>query len=37
MAVSAAIFIIMAPYSPFSGVMKISPFPIRDALSRMGG
>jgi hypothetical protein len=37
MAVSAAIFIIMALYSPFSGVMKISPFPIRDALTRMGG
>jgi hypothetical protein len=37
MAVSAAIFIIMALYSPFSGVMKISPFPMRDALSRMGG
>jgi hypothetical protein len=36
MAVSAAIFIIMALYSPFSGVMKISPLPIRDALTRMG-
>jgi hypothetical protein len=30
-AVSAAIFIIMAMYTPFSGVMRISPFPIRDA------
>jgi hypothetical protein len=36
MAVSAAIFIIMALYSPFSGVMKISPLPIRDAMTRMG-
>jgi hypothetical protein len=35
-AVSAAIFLIMAMYTPFSGVMRISPFPIRDALSRMG-
>jgi hypothetical protein len=34
--VSAAIFIIMAMYTPFSGVMKISPLPIRDALIRMG-
>jgi len=35
-AVSGAIFIIMAMYSPFSGVMKISSLPIRDALIRMG-
>lgn len=34
--VSAAIFIIMAMYAPFSGVMKISSLPIRDALIRMG-
>ena len=34
-AVSGAIFIIMAMYSPFSGVMKISSLPLRDALIRM--
>ena len=36
LAVSGAIFIIMAMYKPFSGVMRISPSPIHDALSRMG-
>jgi hypothetical protein len=36
LAVSAAIFIIMGMYTPFSGVMRISSFPIRDALSQMG-
>jgi hypothetical protein len=35
-AVSGAIFIIMEMYTPFSGVMRISPSPIHDALSRMG-
>lgn len=36
LAVSAAIFIIMEMYTPFSGVLRISPEPIREALSRMG-
>ena len=36
LAVSGAIFIIMAMYTPFSGVMKISSDPIRNALSMMG-
>ena len=36
LAVSGAIFIIMAMYTPFSGVMKISSAPIRNALSVMG-
>jgi ABC-type multidrug transport system fused ATPase/permease subunit len=36
LAVSAAVFIIMAMYTPFSGVMRISSSPIRDALSLMG-
>jgi hypothetical protein len=36
LAVSAAIFLIMEMYTPFSGVMKISPEPIREALSRIG-
>jgi hypothetical protein len=35
LAVSAAIFIIMEMYSPFSGILKISPVAIRDALSQM--
>jgi hypothetical protein len=35
LAVSAAVFIIMAMYMPFSGVMKISSSPIREALSVM--
>jgi hypothetical protein len=36
LAVSGAVFIIMAMYTPFSGVMRISSSPIRDALSLMG-
>jgi hypothetical protein len=35
MAVSAAIFIIMEMYAPFSGILKISPAAVRDALSQM--
>jgi hypothetical protein len=35
LAVSAAIFIIMEMYSPFSGILKISPVAIRDALHQM--
>jgi hypothetical protein len=35
MAVSAAIFIIVSMYSPFSGILKISPTAVRDALSQM--
>ncbi len=35
LAVSAAVFIIMAMYTPFSGIMQISSTPIRDALSMM--
>ncbi|MGC2544353.1 MAG: hypothetical protein WA426_00800 [Silvibacterium sp.] len=34
-AISAAVFVIMAMYTPYSGVMKISSFPIRDALRQM--
>jgi hypothetical protein len=33
--VSAAIFIIMEMYSPFSGILKISPVAVRDALHQM--
>jgi hypothetical protein len=36
LAVSAAVFIIMAMYTPFSGIMKISSAPLRGALSLMG-
>jgi hypothetical protein len=36
LAVSGAVFIILAMYTPFSGVMKISSSPIRDAMSLMG-
>jgi hypothetical protein len=36
-AVSAAIFIIMEMYSPFSGVLRISPVAVRDALQQMVG
>jgi len=36
LAVSAAVFIIMEMYSPFSGVLKISSAPIREALSQIG-
>lgn len=35
MAVSAAIFIILSMNSPFSGVLRISPTAVRDALSQM--
>jgi hypothetical protein len=35
-AVSAAIFMIMDMYSPFSGILRISPVAIRDALDQMG-
>jgi hypothetical protein len=36
LAVSAAVFIIMAMYTPFSGIMRISSSPLRGALSLMG-
>jgi hypothetical protein len=36
LAVSAAIFIIMEMYTPFSGVLKISSTPIREALNQIG-
>jgi hypothetical protein len=36
LAVSAAIFIIMEMYTPFSGVLKISSAPIREALNQIG-
>lgn len=36
MAVSAAIFIILSMYAPFSGVLKISPAAVRDAVHQMG-
>jgi Protein of unknown function (DUF4239) len=36
LAVSAAIFIIVEMYSPFSGVMKLSSDPIREAIAQMG-
>ncbi|HWY99452.1 MAG TPA: hypothetical protein VNX17_00150 [Edaphobacter sp.] len=36
MAVSAAIFIITSMYSPFTGVLKISPAAVRDAVHQMG-
>jgi hypothetical protein len=35
-AVSGAIFVIMEMYSPFSGVLRISPVPVHDALNQMG-
>jgi hypothetical protein len=35
MAASAAIFIIMEMYAPFSGIMKISPTAVHDALHQM--
>jgi hypothetical protein len=34
-AVSAAVFIIISMYSPFSGVFRISPDPVREALNQM--
>ncbi len=36
LAVSAAMFIIVSMYSPFSGILKISPVAVRDALDHMG-
>jgi Protein of unknown function (DUF4239) len=36
LAVSAALFIILEMYTPFSGVLRISPAPILDALGQMG-
>jgi hypothetical protein len=35
LAVSAAIFIILEMYSPFNGLLGISPGPVRDALAQM--
>jgi hypothetical protein len=35
MAVSSAIFLILEMYTPFRGILKISPIPILDALSQM--
>ena len=36
LAVSAAIFLILEMYTPFSGVLRISPAPILEALRQMG-
>ena len=36
LSVSAAIFIIMEMYTPFSGVLRIPSTPIREALSQIG-
>jgi Protein of unknown function (DUF4239) len=36
LAVSAAIFLILEMYTPFSGILRISPRPILEALSQMG-
>ncbi len=36
LAVSAAIFLILEMYTPFSGVLRISPAPILEALNQMG-
>jgi len=36
LAVSAAVFVIMAMYTPFRGIMRISSSPMREALSLMG-
>jgi hypothetical protein len=36
LSVSAAIFIIMEMYTPFSGVLKISSAPIRETLNQIG-
>jgi hypothetical protein len=36
LAVSSAIFIILEMYAPFSGVLRISPAPILEALRQMG-
>jgi hypothetical protein len=35
-AVSAAIFLILEMYTPFSGILRISPTPILEALNQMG-
>ncbi len=35
-AVSAAVFLIMEMYTPFSGLLRISSLPLREALIRMG-
>ena len=35
LAVSGAIFVIMEMYSPFSGLLRISPVPVHDALNQM--
>ena len=37
LAVSTAISIILALYTPFRGMLRISPSPILEALSKMGG
>jgi hypothetical protein len=37
LAASAAIFIIMSMYSPFSGVLKISPVAVREAMRQIPG
>ena len=37
LAVSTAISIILALYAPFRGMLRISPSPILEALSKMGG
>jgi hypothetical protein len=36
LAVSAAIFLILEMYTPFSGILRISPAPVMEALSQMG-
>jgi hypothetical protein len=36
LAVSAAIFIILEMYTPFSGILRISPAPVMEALKQMG-
>ena len=36
LSVSGALFVTMEMYTPFSGVLRISPAPIRDALSQIG-
>ncbi|WP_433967671.1 hypothetical protein [Tunturiibacter gelidiferens] len=36
LAVSSAMFLILEMYTPFSGVLRIAPTPILDALSQMG-
>jgi len=36
LAVSGAILIILEMYSPFTGILRISSAPIRDAISQLG-